>query len=133
MKKLSFLFIPLLLCSCTLQKTYHYVDAIDRYISYYDVFYQKHNQYYIYIYSSFCGHCRELESDIVYYAINHDNFFLLEYTNKIKTGSNYYESIGVHEMEQVIIPGTPTILNIKEKTLIDILVGENNIKNFISN
>ncbi len=123
MKKLLFLCACLLLTACQKQETsseysilieYDYQDVEHLHIEWKDILSQERYNYFVYIYSLTCGHCKEVKPYILNAALNSDKqFYFVTYTKEIPIITNAELNIGVTYYEKLGIIGTPTLFEIE--------------------
>lgn len=144
MRKKYYLFITLLLClsSCSLTKTGEKVDVSsivipDTEFEYFEVDYitinwsdilkQNKETYYVYIYSLTCTHCQELKNYIIGEALKRDDIYFVKGSNKDVIKTEVSDTIGATEVKDIAILGYPTMLKIKNKTLVQNVAGNSKI------
>ena len=123
MKKLLFLCACLLLTSCKSEEKadsysilieYDYEDVEHLHIEWNDVLSQEANNYFVYVYSLTCGHCKEVKPYILKSALEtSDIYYFVIYTKDIPIISNAEQNIGVTNYEELGIIGTPTLFEIE--------------------
>lgn len=87
-------------------------------ISWNDVLNQEDDNYIVFIYSETCGYCHDMLNEIVSFA-NEEiliTYFLNSSLNPVTIGDD--NPIGITEIENLTIRGTPTIIEIDEKMVI---------------
>ena len=123
MKKLLFLCACLLLTSCKTEnknESYSiliecdYINVEHLHIEWKNILSQEANNYFVYVYSLTCGHCKEVKPYILEYAMeSKDIFYFVIYTKDIPIISNAEQNIGVTNYEELGIIGTPTLFEIE--------------------
>lgn len=131
MKKL-FMFLCLILCGCSpiKESSYDYEDFIDRHIQFGDTL-SFEGDYYVYIYMLRCYHCNQIKNQIFEYMIKYDNLYLLECPEEIKISNDISSTIGVQNVDEIMINGTPTLLEVDNHTLVLNISGSVKIINFL--
>lgn len=112
-----------------------------------DFFNQKEEKYYIYYYSLMCPPCNDLESKMSEFInqnetkvytlslqnLNEEDLKLFKVKDDSKTNDEIRnEMIGVSDIKEVILIGTPTLYFINDKSINKIYLGYREIDNFIS-
>ena len=123
MKKLLFVCACFLLSGCQKEENnsdysiiieYDYKDVEHLHIEWKDVLSQEAINYYVYIYSLTCGHCKEAKPYILEAALNSDrSIYFVSYTKEIPIITNAELNIGVTNYEELGIIGTPTLFEIE--------------------
>ncbi len=84
--------------------------------------------YFVYVYSQTCGHCKEIKSEVLNYAIdNEGSMYFVEYSKDIPILEVVDFTLGVTNYEDVGILGTPTLLEVIDHTLIHNIAGKDRI------
>ena len=141
LKKIVYILLTIFITSCSGQKQdtpnneviYDYSDVTHKMITYENLFSSESNHYFVYIYSLTCGHCKNIKNRIISYALNHDNFYLLEYVSSIPIYETIETTIGSTNYIDVGILGTPSLLEICKHVLVSNIAGENEIIKTLSN
>lgn len=145
MKKL---FVPLLivcfaLCGCTNKQGNtsssfdgpYYKEVEDLHIGWDDLFNQKENQYYAYVYSVTCTPCSMLREEVIefarsgkvpFYFVNPNDD--IPFVNDAETAD---ASLGATSLENVYCLSTPTLIGITDKTVTTYSRDYYQIKGFI--
>ncbi len=84
---------------------------------------QEENSYIIFFYSETCAYCHEMQQEVIDFAITCPlkTYFLNTSENTVPIKEN--KVINVKNYEEASITGTPTILEVKEATIIDNIAG----------
>lgn len=140
------IFVPLLLALTTAgcspsnlvgvskgeKNEYDYVDFKELELSWENVFSPAKSQYFIYIYSLYCGHCSNIKNDVLTIVDEFRSlFYLINYSDEIPVGVNASETIGKEKIEEIYILGTPTLLEISDKRVVLNIAGETDITNYL--
>lgn len=141
LKKALFFFLTFLIISCSEpnkdnhndEVIYEYNDVDHKMTSYENLFSIESEHYYVYIYSLTCGHCQSIKNRVIKFALNHDNFYLLEYVSSIPIYETIDTTIGATNYINVGILGTPSLLEIYKHVLVNNIAGENEIIKTLSN
>ena len=142
MKKicLTLLITPLLM-GCTWDKNGNqangdslldYQKFEDRHLQWKDLFSPAKSQYFVYIYSLFCGHCENIKHNVLS-VVNErkEDFYLINYADEIPIGTNAYETIGKEKIEEVFILGTPTLIGVNNQYISLNIAGEKDILDYL--
>ncbi len=126
------------LCSCfgtpsNNKQIFTYDDFKDKNIKWENLLDQEGNDYLVYIYSEFCGHCEQIKQDVLNYLNSHiDSIYLINYQKDIQICSNIESTIESKDTSQICILGTPTLLKIINKKLEMNIGGKNNILEYLN-
>ncbi len=140
MKKLSII-ISILLLSCSAvvaesnepKKEEIVLDyQLVNHIEFELVFSQSEEQYCVYFYSKTCGHCELLKSDIISFALeDNEPFYFVDFTDLHFYGSKK-DLTGVSSIEDFYIFGTPFLIVINNRAIIEYYYGVNLIREYIA-
>lgn len=139
MQKLLFLALPLLLYSCSSTKTeasidYDYTDVSSLTICWDDIFKVQLERYFVYIYSSTCGHCNEIKQDVISYALSNINtLYFVSFTKSIPIVNDRFYPIGKDNVEDLGIVGTPSMFLIVNHIVEENYVGKKEIIRTLTN
>lgn len=133
MKRVVLLLFVFMLMSCSKSKEssllsessireYDYADVEDRFIEWERIL-SLDNQYYVYIYSSRCGHCNDIKQDVLRYALTHESFYFVSFTKDIPIIQDESTNIGVDSYERLGIVGTPTLFEIHNHIVTNCFTG----------
>ena len=134
MKKLILSTLIAMLASCSSYETikHNYHEIKDHLISLSDIFIQEEDTYLVYFYSERCGHCNELKQDILsYYFKQITPMYFICTDIEIVTGPPK-DLLGISDINEFYIFGTPFLTLIKDGTVADYYVGKVQILDFIS-
>ena len=99
-----------------------------------DILSQEDERYYAYIYSTQCGHCKEIKQAVINIALNSDKkIYFITYTKDIPIITNASNNIGVDNYENLGIIGTPTLFEIEHKVVLDCYTGSEAIIETLTN
>ena len=142
--KNKLLIVPILLAltSCTKMvketsggdqgRSKEYQDYNDLHLEWKDLFLPAKSLYFVYIYSISCLHCNRIKAAVLdAVEANKDLFYLIEYSEEIKTSNNTSDTIGKEKVEEVTIKGTPTLLEISDYHISINIAGENEILGYL--
>ena len=109
-----------------------YSDYQELHLEWKNLFLLAKSLYFVYIYSISCLHCQHIK-EVVLDAVeaNKDFFYLIEYSDEIKTSVNTSDTIGKEKVEEVTIMGTPTLLEISDYHVAINIAGENEILGYL--
>ena len=139
MKKLLILALPLLLFNCSSTKTeasidYDYTDVSSLTICWDDIFKVHLDRYFVYIYSSTCGHCNEIKQDVISYALsNFNTLYFVSFTKSIPIVDDRFYPIGKCNVEDLGIVGTPSMFLIVNHIVEENYVGKKEIIRTLTN
>ena len=105
-------------------------------IAWKDIFNVEENNYLIYFYSEECGYCNMIKDEVLsYFQITTRKMYFVDVANDEEVVVKHtYDSIqGVKCIDDLFIRGTPSMLEIEEKAVINYYVGVQTIRAFISN
>ena len=142
MKLLKLLIPVLILSGCSskqgstitsesIELSYSMVE--DKHINWSSVFEIQSSDYFVYIYSSTCGHCGEIKELVISYALSHDNFFFITYSNEIPVIQDKESVIGKTKVEDIGVAGTPELFRIESHVLTENIVGSKAIFETLTN
>ena len=134
MKRILFIVSILLLSSCheteltNEERVYDYKDVQDRFIEWKDVLAQEKENYFAYVFSYSCGHCKDIKQDILKKTIIDGwDIYYVEYTSDILIVDSNAPYIGVTNYEELGIIGTPTLFEISIGAVKDRFTGSKEI------
>ena len=134
MKRILFIVSILLLSSChetelpNEERVYDYKDVQDRFIEWKDVLAQEKENYFAYVFSYSCGHCKDIKQDILKKTIIDGwDIYYVEYTSEILIVDSNAPYIGVTNYQELGIIGTPTLFEISSGTVKDRFTGSKEI------
>ena len=136
MKKIFLLlFIPILSCSNEQnQKPVELKYPEDSILTWNQAFTIKDSDYYLYFYSETCGHCIRLKQEVLtFYYKGNFNCYFVNCTNYGVFKEDSSKIIGIHNIYDLYIIGTPTILRIEKSTVSEYYGGEEAIRNLMKN
>ena len=101
-------------------------------ISWLDLFNQEESHYIVFIYSEKCGYCHEMINEIVDFATDNilPTYFVDTLQNNVPLTIN--NDVGMTTIEEVSIVGTPTIIEIKDHTVISNIPGIDDCLSFLN-
>ena len=132
MKKfLVFILLAFFLIACQGEvKTYSYKDVNDKHLTYENIFSPPNFHYFIYVYSGGCYVCDSIKQEIIPYGLSHDNFYFLIYSHELTPpNENFIQDsiLGVSDVTNIYLIGTPTMLEIKEAKIDSYYLGSEKI------
>lgn len=139
MRKLLILAFTLLLCCCSSKKAeavadYDYSDVIDLTVCWDDIFSIQLESYFVYIYSSTCGHCNEIKKDVISYALNNPNtMYFVSFNKDIPIINDRFYPIGKTATDDLGIVGTPSMFLIVNHIVEENYVGKKEIIRTLTN
>ena len=134
MKKLLFCLLCSMLIGCSNSKntadslSLDYQDFEAQHIEWSTIFDIPQDAYLIYIYSPYCGHCKDIKDEVLSFANeNKEVFYFVVYSNEITVLNNTEPIIGKSSYQDVGILGTPTLFFINNHVLVDVFTGSQEI------
>lgn len=116
-------------CPYDIHHGFEYSDIADRIIRWEGIFDIDENNYFIYLYSPYCGHCQEIKKQVLLYAFCGEvDMYFIEISEEVTFGSDIELTIGATSTEQLWILGYPSLLEIKNANLIANIAGAKGIK-----
>ena len=119
--------------SSTTVKEHSYDEVKDKMILYSNIFGFDEDDYYVYFFSRTCSHCNSLKPFIIEQALAKNNIYFVESSDAVVFVENVESTIGLMSIENFGILGYPTLIEIKDKTIVKNLVGIPLIKNELTN
>lgn len=128
------LLVTLLITGCAPneQIVHNYHEIKNRLISWNDIFIQEEKTYLVYFYSERCGNCNELKQDILSYYFKDITPMYFVCTDLEVVIGKPIELIGISDINEFYIFGTPFLTLINEQSVADYYVGKDQILDFIS-
>lgn len=136
MKIFCFFVFLFALLSCSNQqansaKKLDYLDFENRTILWGEVFSIDSDLYYVYIFSKTCSYCNEIKDDILDFADKNEYFYFLEYVEEVVISNYVDDTIGINDINNLKILGTPSLLKIDNGILVDNVSGKSKIMNLL--
>ena len=100
-------------------------------ISWFDALNQKENNYIIFVYSETCGYCHDMMDEIIDFAKSEIlvTYFINGQIYKVPISNEIKENIA--DINQLSILGTPTIIEIDNKIVVNNIAGIDKCLNFL--
>ncbi len=100
-------------------------------ISWFDALNQKENNYIIFVYSETCGYCHDMMDEIIDFAKSEIlvTYFINSQIYKVPISNEIKENIA--DINQLSILGTPTIIEIDNKIVVNNIAGIDKCLNFL--
>ena len=140
MKRVMIVFVlGLVMCSCSnkadiKEKVYDYDLIEERKVSWNNLFSIADNDYFGYIYSETCGHCKEVKPSMIEATLNGEiNVYYIEYDQSIPIVDSYATNIGKGSVDEIGIIGTPTLFHIQNHIITEQFAGAKDILYKLSN
>lgn len=109
-------------------KNHDYSGVENLFIEWTEMLNQNKNNYYVYIFSRTCGHCREIKNDVIEYALlDEGSLFFIEYQDSIPKVSFKEEVIGVSNIDKMGIVGVPSLFEIHDQKIVNYYLGTKEI------
>ena len=133
MKKMILTLLSTSLISCV-QTTENFeikdYSEVDTSISWNEVF-SFEGEYLVYFYSEHCAHCKEIKSLVLTYYSEHIETMYFVCTDEYAIFSKGDNLIGMKSIEDFYILGTPFLIRIYEKELVNYYAGSSKISEYI--
>lgn len=131
----------LLLSSCQNKEIikndiHHSYEEVSQYFIYFDdIFNIDIDLYYVYFFSYQCIHCNNIKDQIIDFALDINNdFYFCHFESTFPRCDEYYHSlVGVSSLSDICLVGTPELIKIMDKNIIDFFLGEEEILLEINN
>lgn len=136
-------FIPFLLTSCnktiviveeeekdysTQKITHSYDEIADKKIYWSNIFSQKEDQYYVYLYSTSCTHCNSIKDAIIEYALEEYHTIYFVSSSAEHNLSDVVDKYAiVDSLDELYIRGYPSLLKLEENVVTLNLAGVRDI------
>lgn len=119
---LSILAISFLSHSCNNENKFssisehEYSEVSDKIIEFDACFAVNETDYYIYIFSPYCGHCRKIQNTIIEFSLRElFPIYFVYYIEEIKVTNDVFLTIGASSISELAILGVPTLIYIEDK------------------
>lgn len=114
--------------------SHDYIEIIDKTIKWCDLFNVNQVHYYAYIYSLTCGHCHNIKDLVIDKALQIDYFYFIEFNKEeIPIIQDASTSLYKNDVDEMGILGTPSLIEIYNKTSIYNVAGEKEITKIVAN
>lgn len=136
----KFLFCVLLLSlNCCNSKTiefsenqYEEIEYPDAFIEWRNLLIQEEEKYFVYVFSYDCFYCKETKRKVIdFYNVSPFPVYFCEYSKKIPIGHNITNTIGMNNIDDIYIKGTPTLLLISNSTIYFNVAGKEEVNDLI--
>ncbi len=105
---------------------YQYYDVSDKHVEYTDIF-TLDGDFYLYVYSQVCLHCRNIKQDIIRYSLDKDDFYFLELVDDLYDvligDQDVIYTIGASSLDEFWLIGTPTMYYFSDHTVVEVYEG----------
>lgn len=109
------------------------VDYPDAFIEWNDLFNQKEENYFVYVFSYTCYYCKEIKDKIIsFYEQSKYTMFFCEYSKEIPIGQNITNTIESNDINSMFIKGTPSLILISEGTVLLNVAGKSDVEAIIN-
>ena len=106
----------------------------NRFIQWGELFNQKEDTYYAYVFSYACGYCQDIKEDVLSFAYRKENFYFVVYSKEIPIIDSSISIIGEKDISKIGVVGTPTLLEIQDDKIKECFAGSKQIyKHLINN
>lgn len=110
-----------------------YDEVVEKMIEWKDLFTIDKLDYYTYIYSETCSHCQNIKDQVIDKALKMDNFYFVRYSKEIPIIQNTDFTLNQTDISKMGILGTPSLIEIYNKTSILNVAGEAKITKILAN
>jgi thiol-disulfide isomerase/thioredoxin len=94
---------------------------------------QKEQNYLLYFYSSYCGHCKEIKDSVIEFALRKIvPFYFVIFDSTVPIFNDIEATIGASKIEEIGILGTPSLINIFEGSVRLNIAGSSKIMELIN-
>ena len=107
----------------------------DNQIQWSDVLKQNDDNYLVFIYSETCSNCHDIQQEVIDFAIDRivETYFIdTKKSGDVTISKDIEPTIGASDMENVSILGTPTILEVENKTIKANVPGKDSILSLLN-
>jgi len=111
------------------EMSHDYSEISNMRIDWDEIFDQKDDSYYVYIYSRTCSHCVSIKNKMIKYALTNNGIYFVEDSEKIVIKNDINYTIGLSSAEKLAILGFPSLLKITKKILTKNIAGTEKIIN----
>ena len=113
---------------------HNYDEVSERFISWNDSLSLNNEHYYVYYFSRTCKYCDELKNEVIDIALNkcnalyfcNDNAIIIQDLDPIHT-------IGISDISNLYIRGFPSLIEVRNNTVTDHLLGKSKVITFLRN
>ena len=137
MKKITLFLFPLLI-SCNsasplqVKDEPKMIEYPDSFIAWGGLFDKTEESYFVYIFAYDCYYCNELKSKVVdFYNKSQVHVYFCEYSKSIPIDHNIEATIGLSNIDNMFIKGTPTLILIKNKSVTFNVAGKADVSGMI--
>ncbi len=110
---------------------YDYSD-VTTHIDWIDVFSQTGDLYFVYFYSLTCGHCKEIKQEVLsYYFSSNETIYFVQTDENTVYGSSG-ELIGVSDISNLFIFGTPFLIKLENHVIVEYYCGEKEMREYLN-
>lgn len=111
---------------------HEYSEVSDKIIEFNACFDMNNENYYVYFFSPFCGHCKKIKNTMIEFALRglHPIYFV-QYTEEIKIVNDASFTLGASSVTELAIIGVPTLINIEGKIVKSNIAGADKILKII--
>lgn len=114
--------------------SFSYFDVRDLKISWSEVLNQKEEMYMTYFYSESCGYCNQIKHEVIGHVLGStQKIYFVEFSDEIPLINDRNKVIGLAEISEAGIVGTPSMFVISSHVITDYIVGANNIIETLTN
>lgn len=108
-----------------------YGEIIEREIGWNDLFSIGIPQYFVYFYSPYCSHCKEIKDVIIEYALQDERMYFVKFSDEVIVAPLVEDTIGATCIEDVAILGTPSLIEITNHVVVCNLAGSKAILDYL--
>lgn len=114
--------------------SHSYEEVKDYFITFDTIFDLEIDFYYVYFFSYQCVHCNNIKNEMIDYALKFNDMYFCHFESSFpRCEDKNYSLVGLTNVDDICLVGTPELVKIKNKTIIDYMLGEQEIMFEINN
>jgi len=120
-------------CQFDSVEPHRYEEVASKTIVWEELFDVALSNYFVYLYSPYCGHCLSIQNLVVQYAFcGEKEIRFVVASEDVRLGQNIELTMGASTVEQVWILGYPSLLTISQRRLVANIAGTANIVDILT-
>lgn len=121
------------MCQFDSVEPHRYEEVASKTIVWEELFDVALSNYFVYLYSPYCGHCLSIQNLVVQYAFcGEKEIRFVVASEDVRLGQNIELTMGASTVEQVWILGYPSLLTISQRRLVANIAGTANIVDILT-
>ena len=108
-----------------------YIEIKDYRTSWYEFFDIDLDEYFVYFFSRTCSHCESFKNTIIEIALSRRNIYFVEDSDEVKFTDDISKTIGLTSIEDFVILGFPTLVEISNHKITKNVAGTKNINSLL--